>query len=799
MMSKIDEMSSVELDELINMSKKSENKIKYDVCFNRPNNFIPHEISFSEVDSYDFTKGFTEFLISEQYVHLYFDFDSIKTEDEFLDVYNWLESLSKVFGAFSYGGYCDNKEMEAYGFRKFEEGGHFLSMHVVFYETCIKTTELQAIMKHTEKKGFSTKGVHKLCDPNVYKLVSKKQGQKTRQLFRHVMSDKIYKVGDEKNKLNHGLICENLKPSTQIVQIRGNEKVIGKKEWGMLFKLKDDEKVNENKSVDRLIDDISNNDLNVDDKLILLEESDLLELLNQFEPSYENFTSIVCNILSSPYESEFLKSVIEKWYFKIHHENTNTIDNYINSYYNKTLNNKWFFSIIKHLPKEERINYIEAFAEESIDQSIEIDLNDSFNLAKLRTNNYKLKSGIGIKVNKFINDLKKCAAVINSAEMLFVIKDYDSVRNTGKLSFLTDKGFERLMKSINIGYYMKEGKKKPVNAFMVYNEGTNKNYLIYDGMRFYDERPNIFSYFNGYEYEILNDINYDKINGFLNHVKEVICKNNDELYEFILNWYAYILQNPAGKTESVLLITGKQGTGKNVFTNVLCQLINKYSNKNITKIDSVVGKFNASIENMKLIVCNELSTVESNKYLNQDALKSIITEHEAVINQKNMPERSIENVVNLIMVSNNFNSVKIEAGDRRYVVMEVSDKYKGDFEYFDSLIKSFDDEFYNNLFTFFMKRDLSKFNLRKLPITEEKEELLEVNKSSYELFVEEHEEEFKLGWICKDCYLEYVQFAKQNGFCVCAYNTFGAKLRDFVEHRKKKINGKCEWVYIIKQ
>ena len=151
------------------------------------------------------------------------------------------------------------------------------------------------------------------------------------------------------------------------------------------------------------------------------------------------------------------------------------------------------------------------------------------------------------------------------------------------------------------------------------------------------------------------------------------------------------------------------------------------------------------------------------------------------------------------MVSNNFNSVRIESGDRRYIVIEVSDKYKGNFEYFENLIKSFDNEFYNNLFTFFMKRDLSKFNLRKLPITEEKEELLEVNKSSYELFVEEHEEEFKLGWICKGCYLEYVRFAKENGFCVCASNTFGAKLRDFVERKKKKIDGKAEWVYIIKQ
>lgn len=124
---------------------------------------------------------------------------------------------------------------------------------------------------------------------------------------------------------------------------------------------------------------------------------------------------------------------------------------------------------------------------------------------------------------------------------------------------------------------------------------------------------------------------------------------------------------------------------------------------------------------------------------------------------------------------------------------------KAIFEYFDKLIKSFDDDFYNNLFTFLMKRDLSQFNLRKLPMTREKEELLEINKSSYELFVEEREEELKLGWICKDCYNDYVRFAIQNNFCICASNTFGAKKRDFVERKKKRIDGKLEWIYTMTQ
>lgn len=168
-----------------------------------------------------------------------------------------------------------------------------------------------------------------------------------------------------------------------------------------------------------------------------------------------------------------------------------------------------------------------------------------------------------------------------------------------------------------------------------------------------------------------------KIKGFLDHIREVIANNNEEVYEYILNWFSFIMQNPNGKTETALVITGEQGKGKNIFTNILCDLLNRYSNRNITNIDHIIGKFNTSVENMKLIVCNELSSAETNKYLNSDSLKSVITEKTITIEEKNLSPRIAENVCNLILVSNNEIPVKLEYGDRRYVVSRSSSKYKG--------------------------------------------------------------------------------------------------------------------------
>lgn len=56
-------MIDEELDDLLKRCNQ-ERKIKYDVCFARPNNFVPKEIEFSKVNDYDFSKGFTEFIIS---------------------------------------------------------------------------------------------------------------------------------------------------------------------------------------------------------------------------------------------------------------------------------------------------------------------------------------------------------------------------------------------------------------------------------------------------------------------------------------------------------------------------------------------------------------------------------------------------------------------------------------------------------------------------------------------------------------------------------------------------------------
>ncbi|KAA6367969.1 MAG: hypothetical protein EZS28_036503, partial [Streblomastix strix] len=206
--------------------------------------------------------------------------------------------------------------------------------------------------------------------------------------------------------------------------------------------------------------------------------------------------------------------------------------------------------------------------------------------------------------------------------------------------------------------------------------------------------------------------------------------------------------NVGKKTETAIILKGLQGIGKNVFTNVLCELLAGYSSKNITDIDDFVGKFNTAIENKMLAIANEMKNFGESRMSNMDALKSIITESSFEINEKYVPKHEVENVVNIMIVTNNIYPLKIENSDRRYVVCECSSVHRGDLAYFTNLCNSFDDDFYNNLFTFFMTRDISQFNPRNIPMTQAKKDIIKASISPVDDVIISHFKQFRDGVTC---------------------------------------------------
>ncbi|KAA6387488.1 MAG: hypothetical protein EZS28_016985 [Streblomastix strix] len=315
-----------------------------------------------------------------------------------------------------------------------------------------------------------------------------------------------------------------------------------------------------------------------------------------------------------------------------------------------------------------------------------------------------------------------------------------------------------------------------------------------EGIRFISQNPKIFSVFQGYKYLQLEEVNYTKIEGFIGLVKDTISTNDELIYEYLLNWFAFIVQNTGKKTETVIILQGLQGIGKNVFTNVLSELFAGYSSKNITDIDDFVGKFNAAIENKMLAIANEIKNFGESRMSNMDSLKSIITEYSFVVNEKYIPKNEVENVMNMIHVTNNIFPIIIENNDRRYVECKCDSVHRGDLAYFTNLCNSFDEDFFYNLFTFFMTRNISQFNPRNIPMTQAKKDIIRTSRSKVDDFIIDHFKQVKDDviisqvelWKHQDMELKNYQLAINN-ICSQVWRTANGQRKRFYKMKEEMV------------
>ena len=545
------------------------------------------------------------------------------------------------------------------------------------------------------------------------------------------------------------------------------------------------------------------------DYVIPVDEDVVLELLNEFEPTHAWLEQIGCLLMHSPFDKETVEGLLKEWYFQegTDHHNLDTIDAYLNKYYKREYTNRWLFSIIKKISDTaKRDIWYNEYISKGIDPDIKIDLDDDFSFKDLRKN-YNRVDGKGIDAMRFMNDLKRVSVLYEKedihADSLIALKCYNCLHDIYKIGYTTEKKFINLLKGYNIGRYYKNGKLKDCSAADVYSYMQNRNCLKCKSLKFYSTDPDDFSYFHGYDYEELDDYNKYIISEYLNHIRNFVANGNEELYNYILNWISYIIQNPDGKTGTCLVLTRNMDDCKDTFTNVICKLLERYSVRSVCKICDLVGNDNEIfIENNKLLIYTKSNYPGCSFRAKLNSLKSLITEDVYVVKKKYMKPRIVQNVVNLI-ISTNYCEPKKD--DNIYVICETNDSHINDYEYFLSLQRTFTEEFYQNLFTYFMKRNLDGVNLRILPNTSVKQALVDANKSTYELFIQDFIIDFKKGFIIEEAYTYYNKWAFINEFIKkdkkVEKTVFCKNVLPFIDKKqiRSKEYGTRKWAYKLKE
>ena len=389
--------------------------------------------------------------------------------------------------------------------------------------------------------------------------------------------------------------------------------------------------------------------------------------------------------------------------------------------------------------------------------------------------------------------------------MLFITKEYNAKTQRFNYAMGNTESARALLNSIKLPGHMMNpitGKKEGATVWKVYDAGQNKNVFIKEAVCFKSENPDVFSMFGGWKWKEVDMVDHELIRPWLEHIHVVIANGDKELAERIEKWIAYPLQNPGKRNDVALFIYCEQGAGKTIFTDMVCDLFSGYSDPDIDNVDLIIGKFNARREGKVIMISDELSSSDSSsnyKKINMDKWKSPITGNTFKAEEKNLPAHDAENVNNFIITSNHADALRLTSGDRRFQVVEASNKYIGDDEYFDKIgNEARTEEVMNHLFTYFMHLDLTGFKKTQLIKTAARQVVVDASRSSYEMFVDEYASELVDGWECKNCYAYYSGYCKDNGFNACANNVFGLKLREFCERKRVRgRDGKLQWQYIL--
>jgi len=189
----------------------------------------------------------------------------------------------------------------------------------------------------------------------------------------------------------------------------------------------------------------------------------------------------------------------------------------------------------------------------------------------------------------------------------------------------------------------------------------------------------------------------------------ILCGEEERATEYVLNYLAHLVQFPGTLPRVALVFVSSQGVGKNIFfENFAKSVLGTDLYLQTDNMEKLIGKFNMN-HNKLLLIIDEVQGKDG--FANSEAIKNMITAEDLQWERKGCDPVTIRNCGRGILFSNGLTPVKIETSDRRFQLMQCSEKVRNNTEYFKKL-NSFlkDDTNARAIYDMLMKRDLSSWD-----------------------------------------------------------------------------------------
>jgi hypothetical protein len=187
--------------------------------------------------------------------------------------------------------------------------------------------------------------------------------------------------------------------------------------------------------------------------------------------------------------------------------------------------------------------------------------------------------------------------------------------------------------------------------------------------------------------------------------------------EYMLSYFAHLLQDPTFRTEIMLLFKSHGGTGKDTLTKTLTRILGRDHCATVDDMEKLFGQFNSILANKLFVTMNEVDGKQGSKYI--EKLKNSLTADEIPITYKGKDSYFQTNIYRAMVYSNNSNPIPVESATARRGLMNqvrADRQLPRDFfqEYYTGLK---DAHWVNSLASDLCDYDLTDFDVRRPPET----------------------------------------------------------------------------------
>lgn len=204
------------------------------------------------------------------------------------------------------------------------------------------------------------------------------------------------------------------------------------------------------------------------------------------------------------------------------------------------------------------------------------------------------------------------------------------------------------------------------------------------------------------------------VDAFLEHALTNVCRGDANLHNWLMGYFAHMIQRPWEKPLVALVFKGDKGVGKNALVERVGDLLGNHflvatHNRYLT------SNFNGHLENLLFMVLDEAAWAGDKK--TEGVLKGLVTGSQHVIEHKGEKPYTVDNKTRIAIIGNEDWIVPASHDERRFAVFDVGDGNKQDRRFFQSMREGMAAGGDRALLTYLRQFDISRLDINAAPAT----------------------------------------------------------------------------------